>query len=246
MTPPGAPVADARPPAPRSRPSARTSFDPLARPVVLLRERLFGAFLTSISGIAILVHTFGPMPMSFTVPFVALPLSIVFVGFALARRRRYGRLHVFSDLVIRGAGWGLVATLAYDVVRPALRTGFGFSFDPYRAIWIFGELITGLPRTHLASALSGWAYHFWNGIGFGMTFGLVWPRGGMLAGVVWAELLQALMFVTYPRLFGIRLEDPGFLTLGLVGHGVWGLILGYGMTRNRPTLLDPKQEVVHA
>ena len=201
-------------------------------PGLLRREQLFGAFLAAVSGLGVLAAAWADVPLSFTAPFVVLPSAVVLVGMVLYKRRRYGRLHVFSDLVVRGAWWGFIATIVYDVIRPVLRAAFGFTFDPYRAIWIFGELITGLPRTETLSAIAGWSYHFWNGIGFGMTFGLLFPRGGMLPGWIWAMILQGAMMAAYPAFLNARLADPGFLTLGMVGHSLWGLVLGHGMRRS--------------
>jgi hypothetical protein len=159
-----------------------------------------------------------------------LPTAALLAGLALLRRGRYRQLRRLADLLLRGGAWGLAATLLYDAVRPAIRLVFGYAYDPYRAMPIFGQLITGQTDTPLALA-AGWIYHFWNGISFGMIFALLRPRGGALAGLAWGVGLQVLMMITYPTLLRIRLEDPGFLVSGLVGHGVWGLALGAGLRR---------------
>lgn len=193
------------------------------------REIALGVGMAGTSGAAVLAHTFGPVPMSFTVPFVVLPATSVLVGLVLMQRRLYGRLHRFSQLIARGAVVGLGATLVYDAVRPLLVTALGLSFDPYRAIPIFGTLITGLPATDPATLASGWVYHFWNGISFGMMFALVRPAGGIAWGVAWAMVLQGLMMLTYPMFLQARLDDPGFMLSGLIGHGLWGIVLGAGI-----------------
>jgi hypothetical protein len=203
-----------------------------AAPGLMAWEVVFGVALAGTSGAAVLAHTFGPVPMSFTAPFVVLPATALLVGLALLRRGRYARLHLFSRLLLGGAAWGLAATLAYDVIRPGLMWALTLSFNPYRAMPIFGHLITGLPADHRVAVAVGWAYHFWNGISFGMMFALVRPRGGAFAGLVWGLALQALMMLAYPKLLEIRLADPGFLTAGLVGHGLWGVILGAGIRRS--------------
>ena len=56
------------------------------------REAALGVGLASASGAAILVHTFGPLSMSFTVPFVALPAAVVLAGAVLLGR---GRIKTF-------------------------------------------------------------------------------------------------------------------------------------------------------
>ena len=200
-------------------------------PRLLPREIAFGALLASTSGAAILAHTFGPVPLSFTAPFVVLPAASLLASLMLLRRKLYQRLHLFSSHLMRGAGWGLLATLVYDAIRPLLRMIFGFTFDPYRAIPIFGQFMTGLPPTDSLAIAIGWLYHFWNGISFAMMFALLRPQGGPIAGLIWAMVLQGLMMASYPSLLQIRVEDPGFLTMGLVGHGLWGILVGLGLKR---------------
>jgi hypothetical protein len=53
----------------------------------------------------------------------------------------------------------------------------------------------------------------------------------MIKGFIWSMLLQGLMMWVYPHFLAVRLEDPGFLMTGLVGHGLWGIVLGYGIKR---------------
>ena len=195
------------------------------------REIVLGVGMAGTSGAAVLAHTFGPVPMSFTVPFVVFPSASILVGAMLTRQGRSARLHRFSELVMRGALVGLAATLLYDGIRPLLVTALGLTFDPYRAIPIFGTLITGLPGGDPMSLTAGWIYHFWNGISFAMMFALVRPRGGVAWGVAWALLLQGLMMLAYPTLLQARLDDPGFMASGLIGHSIWGVVVGAGIQR---------------
>jgi hypothetical protein len=167
--------------------------------------------------------------MTMTVPFVALPAAAALVTIVLLRRRLHARLHLFVQCLMRGAAWGFVATLCYDVVRPLVTTLFHFGFDPYLAIGVFGHYITGLPTGDPRALAAGWIYHFWNGTSFGMIFALVRPRGGPVAGLIWGVGLQLLMMITYPQIFAIRLSTPGFVPTGLIGHAVWGLVLGAGL-----------------
>lgn len=214
------------PPSPTEAHSARSSAAVLTR-----RDVAFGLVLASTSGAAVLVHAFGALPMVFTVPFVVMPTSILLSGAILLRRRLHARFRYFAETLARGASAGLLATLAYDAVRPVLRQLFGFDFNPYRAMTVFGELMTGLPGAHAAAQLAGWSYHFWNGISFGMMYALMRPRGGMVTGFVWAMILQGAMMAAYPAFLQARLNDPGFLTMGIVGHGLWGIVLGHLISR---------------
>jgi hypothetical protein len=190
------------------------------------REIVFGFFLASTSGAAVLAHTFGPVRLSFTAPFISLPSAAILVGIILLRRRLYVRLHVFAQILILGAVFGLLATGVYDAVRPLLKWIFHFAYNPYRAMPIFGMLITGRPESDPIAIAAGWIYHFWNGISFGMMFALLRPKGGAIAGWAWGLGLQCLMMIAYPHLLAVRLADHGFLAMGLVGHSLWGIVLG--------------------
>jgi hypothetical protein len=206
----------------------------LTRPAIVL-----GLALTTSSGLAILAHAFAGLSMAFTVPFVALPAAAALVTAVLLRRRLHHRLHLFSWCLIRGGTWGFVGTLAYDIVRPLLTFLLGYTFNPYMAIPTFGYYMTGLPVTDPGAIAAGWVYHAWNGVSFGMTFALVRPWGGLLAGLVWGLGLELLMLLTYPEIFQIRLNTPGFVVTGLVGHAVWGIVVGGGLRRGRrPAILD--------
>jgi hypothetical protein len=199
------------------------------QPGLLPREVVFGLLLTATSGAAIIAHTFGPVRMSFTVPFVVLPTTAVVVGLILLRRGLHDRLHRVSSFLMWGGIWGLAGTLCYDAIRPLLKWVLAFQYDPFRAMPIFGSLITGLSTADPVAVAAGWVYHFWNGISFGMMFVLLRPKGGPVQGLIWAMLLQALMMAVYPSFLRARLDDPGFLTMGIVGHALWGLVLGAGL-----------------
>jgi len=195
------------------------------------RVIVLGVALAGLSGAAILSETFGPVPMRVTVPLIVLPGALLLTGLIFASRHRFGELDRFADRVLSGALWGLVATLAYDAIRPPLMWIFQYHFDPYRAMPVFGELITDQPRTTAVAIAVGWTYHFWNGLSFGVMFALMRPRGGAIAGLIWAMGLQAFMMWSYPTLMQLRLDNPGFLMAGIVGHAVWGLVLGESLRR---------------
>ena len=132
-----------------------------------------------------------------------------------------------ANALAMGAAYGFLATVVYDVIRPLLKQVFHFQYPPFRAITVFGSLITGLPMGHPFGLTVGWIYHFWNGISFAMMYVLVRPRGGLVSGWAWGLGLQLLMLWVYPSLLKVRLDDPGFLTMGIVGHSCWGLVLGW-------------------
>ena len=114
---------------------------------------------------------------------------------------------------------------------PALVALFQFSYDQFKAISVFGVLITGQPASTLQAQTAGWGYHFWNGASFGVMYALLRPQGGVATGLLWALGLQLLILWTYPSLLQVRLDNPGFLVTSMVGHGLWGVVLGAGLAR---------------
>ncbi|MEK7215696.1 MAG: hypothetical protein AAB289_08895 [Chloroflexota bacterium] len=196
-------------------------------------EIALAIMMAATSGAALLGHIYLGMSMSYTVTFLALPVSLLLAGAALMLRRSYHRLHLLSSRVTTGALWGLAATLAYDAVRPVLVAVFQFSYDPFRAVHIFGQLITGQPVTSVQAQAAGWLYHFWNGAGFGVMYVLVRSQGGAATGFAWGMALQFMMLLAYPSFLQVRLDNPGFLVTSMVGHGTWGVVLGAGVARWR-------------
>ena len=99
------------------------------------------------------------------------------------------------------------------------------------AMPVFGQLMTGLPANDPMAVTAGWVYHFWNGISFGMMFVLFKPNGGVFAGLLWGFSLQCLMLLAYPQLLGLRLSDPAFISISLIGHAAWGAVLGWAVRK---------------
>jgi len=192
-------------------------------------EVVLGVFLASLSGVGVLVHTFGPVSMDLSAPFVVLPAGWLIAGAILLRRRLPERFHAFTLTLSRGMVRGLLATFGYDAIRPPLVDIAQFDYDPFKAVHIFGELITGGTRGGVWPEFAGWSYHFWNGISFAMMYAILFPRGGWLSALLWGETLQMMLLYTYQDLIGLKPFDTGVLVTGLVGHGTWGLILGIGM-----------------
>lgn len=190
--------------------------------------------LAGASGAGVVAHAFGWMSLRYSSLFVVVPSLIVLVSIVFLRRGHADRVRILGDRVLYGAMWGLIATLVYDVVRPLIVAVAGFHFNPYKAMPIFGSLITGRPRDDALAIAVGWMYHFWNGIGFGVMFALVRPHGGWLAGLIWGIGLQLFMMAVYPEFLDARLDDLGFMVTGMLGHALWGVTLGWGLSWRGP------------
>jgi hypothetical protein len=206
---------------------------PVTRPRTRDTALLF--CLAGLSGAALVARVLWHVPMLWTVGFLTLPAGIAIVIVAFAGRGRRRSLAILSDRVIGGALWGLVATLAYDALRPLLVWGLRLHFHPFRAHPIFGSLITNRPRTDAVAIAVGWIYHFWNGVSFGVMLALIKPRAGWLLGLTWALGLQACMMALYPKFLDVRLSSPGFLVTSIVGHGFYGVVLGASLKRWGPS-----------
>jgi hypothetical protein len=161
--------------------------------------------------------------MYFLVEVLAPPslLGLLIVGVAAHR------IHstIVLDRLVVGAWAGLAATLAYDAVRWLLRQTAIISFDPFMSHPIFGMLITGLPETSPTAVLIGWLYHFWNGFGFGVMYTLIAGPAAWGYAVIWALFLEVAWLTALPSVASFDL-NPELITLSIVGHLAYGVVLG--------------------
>jgi len=149
-----------------------------------------------------------------------------------------GRL--FRAVVI-GSVAGLAAAFAYDIFRLpfvfAKPLGIASVVPPlplFKVFPRFGAMILGQPmeqeRYSLAAQLIGWAYHFSNGLTFGVMYlALVGnpTRHHWLWGAVFAVGLElGMLFTPYPALFKIHL-GTAFIVATLAAHLIFGLVMGF-------------------
>lgn len=161
--------------------------------------------------------------MPAAVNFIAVPGGLALAILGVVARKRQQEL--FLHLLTVGAWAGFVGTCAYDGSRWLVQSTGWVSFDGFRAIAIFGSLMLGLPAEDPLARVSGWFYHFWNGISFGIIYALLagpvrWPWG-----LAWGMTLESLMILSYPALFGVSLSNYGFWAISLGGHAVYGGVL---------------------
>lgn len=86
-------------------------------------------------------------------------------------------------------------------------------------------MITGLPEQTTTAIAVGWAYHFWNGFGFGIMYTLVAGRAHWAYALVWALVLEVAWLTALPSLLHFTLNAQ-YLATSLVGHGAYGVVLG--------------------
>jgi hypothetical protein len=184
---------------------------------------LIGVASAAVSGLAILLHAAGWLPMYFAIDVLGPPSLMLLVLLGIYARRIDDNL-VLNRLSV-GAWAGMIATGAYDLIRLGLRAGRLIDFDPFRTHPIFGMLITGQPLTSSTAVAVGWAYHLWNGVGFAIMYTLVAGPAHPLFALGWAMLLEIAWLTALPSTLSFTL-DPDLLLVSLVGHTAYGVVLG--------------------
>ncbi|MEJ2186815.1 MAG: hypothetical protein P8Z36_12860 [Gemmatimonadota bacterium] len=154
----------------------------------------------------------------------AVVALIVVLIVALARRRT--RL---SNRILAGAGAGFIATVGLEVIR---FTSFHLGGMPGSMPELLGVLMLNrfMEGPSVLSNVVGWAYHFWNGVSFGIIFAVLFGRKPLAWALVYAELV-GLGFLISPAVtaMGIGfmgLDMPAMPITVVVAHTVYGVILG--------------------
>lgn len=178
--------------------------------------------LTSVG--AFLLDAFGLLEMPFTISFVSLPALVVTLVIAVWAGR-FGRQHFLRRLYV-GSVAGLLATLAYDALRAAIMVAVPGDFDPFRSHPNFGALILDTDPSTTSAHVTGWAYHFWNGISFGIVYVMLAGGARFWYALAWALALETATIVIYPNVFDISRSDWMFVSVSFAGHAVYGLGLG--------------------
>ena len=225
------------PPVP-GRPAARAPADPATRPTAAVVRVGLHLVLAALPLLTISAHVFGLVPMHVSAGLVVVPLLLA-VGllalFAPAGEER---------LIVRGLGWGVVATLVYDVVRldTVYLLGWWGDFIPTVGAWI---LDSGT-APGVADGMVGYLWRYaGDGGGIGVTFFVLAAVTGLHRQGTRRTVVAAVVFAVVPVWAGLigtvalapRGQSlmfpltPVTLTLSLVGHLVFGLVLGLGCAR---------------
>jgi hypothetical protein len=167
--------------------------------------------------------------------FLRLPLSVSLAACGGAagtlailtwRRVRPQARPLLSRRAMAGGGAGLIGTMAYDLARLGVVTAFGLHVQPYATWPLFGALILGGAAPAWAAAGVGTAYHYLNGVAFGVGYGILLGGRGWKSGVLWALGLEAAMLAVYPLWLDLQAIMAEFTVMSLGGHLVYGTVLG--------------------
>ncbi len=194
----------------------------------MILQRRFIMSLTAIlcataSILALLLHILNVLPMYFFIDSVAAPSLVLLLALGVFARRI--NESVFVNRLATGAWVGLLATLAYDLIRFPIWKSDLIDFNPFFTNQIFGTIITGLPPESFAAIIVGWAYHYWNGFGFGIIYSLLAGPARWYYGVVWAIFLEAGWLLALPSALQFKL-GLDLVVVSLIGHAAYGTVLG--------------------
>ncbi len=175
------------------------------------------------SVVALVLYGFGRLPMYFLIDTLALPsLGLLLISGIVAKRINE---EVFLNRLWIGVWGGLVATLAYDLVRFLIWKAQLITFNPFLTNQVFGLIITGYPVTSVSATIVGWVYHFWNGFGLGTVYTLLAGPAHWYYALIWALILELGWLAAMPTTLHFRLTS-GFIAVSLIGHAAYGLVLG--------------------
>jgi hypothetical protein len=197
--------------------------------------------LAALPLLAISAQVFGIMPMNTTGALVIIPLTVTLVVLCVFAP------HPIDRIVGLGLGWGMFACLAYDAFRldTVYLLGLWGDFIPKMGTWLHSGTDT---RT---GAIVGYVWRYFGdggGIGIGsfilaLAVGLqhlsrraiLFAFVGFAVFPVWAGLIAtvALSPNGQQEMFPLT---PTTLALSLIGHLIFGLVLGLGFVRARRSL----------
>lgn len=239
---PSAVEADAHEHAP---PPADRPVAPLARRLAphrwaIARTALY-LLLASLPLLAISAHVFGLASMNATGALVIIPLAATLAVVCVCSP------HPIDRVVGNGLAWGMFACLAYDVFRldTVYLLGLWDDFIPKMGTWLH----TGTDAP--AGAVVGYLWRYLgDGGGIGIAFFLIALAVGLhhrsrrtvlvsfVAGAVfpvWAGLIATVALSPHGQHDMFPLT-PRTITLSLIGHLIFGLVLGLGFLRARGRL----------
>ena len=194
--------------------------------------------------LAISAHVFGIAPMNVTAGLLVVPLTLVTL-----------LLGVFSPsgeerLLLSGAMWGVLATLVYDAVRldTVYLLGWWGDFIPRVGTWILGSGAAADDGSPVVGAVVGYLWRYvGDGGGIGVAFFVLVAATGLRRWGERATVAASVTFAVFPVWTGLVATvalaprgqqqmfplTPATVLLSLVGHLVFGLVLGLGCARCR-------------
>lgn len=207
-------------------------------PAVLGRVGLH-LLLAAVPLLAISAQVFGALEMRSALAWLIVPAVIVVVGLALFAP------HPVDRILTAGLLWGVVGCMLYDLFRldTVYVLGWWGDFIPTMGSWVTGGAPGGWD-----GAVVGYLWRYvGDGGGIGITFFALAAAIGLERRSRRDAVLTAVAFAVFPVWAGLigtvalapRGEDmlfpltPVTVTLSLIGHLIFGVVLGLGFHRSR-------------
>ncbi len=183
------------------------------------------------SGGALLAKVYGVSQLQTVVLWLFVPGIVLIAGIYHYAHKPHPEI---SQAIFVGAVGGLIGTFGYDLIRiPFLLMGQRV-FAPISAygVWL---LDAGISSRFTEAA--GWAYHFSNGITFGIMYAL-WMRNKHPGwAILWGLALETIAVVSpFADIFALR-QAYGALGIAYLGHVAYGAPLGW-LTSNWDRVAD--------
>jgi hypothetical protein len=191
--------------------------------------------LASTSIACLLTEMYRLCPMRGFTLYIFVPACCALIAMAVYDAvRGDGRLW---RMVVVGAIAGFIAAVSYDIFRLPFvfskqwgLTAIVPALPLFKVFPQFGAMILNQTDAHsLAANLIGWAYHFSNGITFGVMYAMMvngqWRRLWWVAVVFAVGLELGMLFTPYPATFGIRVTEV-FVSVTLAAHAIFGVTMG--------------------
>jgi hypothetical protein len=186
------------------------------------------ALLALLSVAPLLGWVFGLGRFAMWFRMVALPALLVVGLVAWTVSRPAARHPDVRTAMVAGAIGGLIGTIGYDLFRlPFLAMGFRL----LAPIDSYGVLLLDAHSSSALSGFAGWAYHFSNGICFGIAFAMVALGRNWRWGVLWAMVLETASVVTpFADTYGLT-GRWGLIAIAYGAHVPYGLAIGWAASR---------------
>jgi hypothetical protein len=187
----------------------------------LLRVVCFVACISPVG--ALLAKVYGLASMQLVTIVIVMPCCVGLIGvwvWSLRTKRDF-----LSTALTLGVLGGLFGSLCYDLARVPFQLLMGMRvFMPISA---FGVWLAEAPISSRWSEVLGWAYHYSNGISFGIMYALFMRGRHWGWAIVWAFLLETIAVVSpFAEIFGLS-GNYHALAVAYWGHVAFGLTFGW-------------------
>lgn len=195
--------------------------------------------LAALPLLAISAHVFGLITMNWSAALLVVPLATAIVALTIFAP------HPEERVILHGFLWGMLACALYDIFRldTVYMLGWWADFIPTMGTWIIGD---GASKT-----AGAWVGYLWRYLGDGGGIGVTFFVGAAFVGLhhrppkqvvgaavafavfpVWAGLIATVWLAPRGQSMMFPLT-PVTITLSLIGHLIFGLIMGLGFVKTR-------------